>query len=176
MIKLLTVSAFFTTFLSIGCRHEYQRLEKYYDANIILHSRLHDSLTAFCQANHTEVILRNLDHERSKTALLILNKSTNTYYSVEFDSGLRRTDPDNSVMSKFHIPLSVIKDFNKSRYNAISSDSLSTFFASNWRTKIQLGTQGEIQYGILFTADTGDKKNCKKKLSARACIATGLIP
>ena len=142
-----------------------------------------DSLMAFCKANETDVILKkgriipdNSQFGYLRISFSIHFKDEATFYPIEYDSALNRHDPYPEKTLGFRIPINIIKNYSETIYWAISADSTQTFFADEWDVKFQLGTQGDVQYGILISADTNISNRCAKRLSANICLTKGTVP
>lgn len=159
-----------------SCSSEYKQLEKYFYANSVLHNELSDSLINFCKRNQTEVILRKSNYGETVISFQILFGSESTFYPVYFDSTFQRYDDNPSKTLSFHIPPQTIHVFNRIAYTSISSDSTQTFFGGASHVKMQLGTQGDVQYGILVAADTNVHKQCVERLAANVCLTERTIP
>jgi alpha-L-arabinofuranosidase len=182
MIRSLTYWLLFPVlllFVNFSCnsdKSEYSKLEKYYRNDTVLHVEIFDSLIAFCKSNRTHLILRKSNFKESAISFHIYFTSGNIYYPVYYDSALNRHDSYPEKTLKYAIPFSVIQKFFRSIYNDISADSTQAFFADKWNVKLQLGTQGDSQFGILLSSDTTISKNCVIRLSPHACVTTGTIP
>lgn len=170
-IYLISASIFLT-----ACNSEYERLENYFRNNIVQHKELSDSLIAFCKRNHTEVIIRKSNYNETAISFQILFQSEGRFYPIYFDSAFKRHDTNPEKTLEFDLSIRTIERIGKMTYNSFSSDSTQTFFGSARHVKMQLGTQGDSQYGILMSVDTSMHKWCFRMLTENACLTKGLIP
>lgn len=161
-----------------GCagKRQYSKLKNYYEENTSLHTETADSLMAFCQTNHTDVMLRKSDLNESAISFHIHFARESAYYPVFYDLALNRHDLYPEKTAGFSIPSTIIKNFSQSIYKAASADSSLVFFGDEWHVKFQLGTQGDAQYGILVSADTAIARKCAIRLSPNACVTEGTTP
>jgi len=175
LICFILLSLLLLTTNCNSSKSEYSKLENYYNKNEVLHTNLSDSLIAFCKTNKTEVKLRKSHIEQSMITFNILFGRESTFYAIYYDSALQRHDANPQKTSKYRIPIDIIKGFNETIYIAIGADSSQTFFADKWDVKFQLGTQGDSQYGILISSDTGISTKCEKRLSANVCLTRSAV-
>ena len=176
MVLHKTISLIFLIII-IGCNSEYKNLEKYYTSNPALHKEISDSLIAFCKKYKTHVTLqqRAIDGRRTFYFSVYVD-SSNTIYSIIFDSLLTRNDPSPNQTKHFEIPIKIMNSFKQITYTRIRSDSSNTFFGVPWHVKFQLGTQGDAQYGILISNEINSCEGCYKKLAPNTWLTEGTIP
>lgn len=168
-----TTILFFLVILT-GCNSEYANLENSYKANPELHKELSDCLVEFSNKYKTHVTLsKRID---GRTSFSIFLNSDVTNYPVIFDSALTRNDPYPNKTQLFEIPIKTIIFFNKLPYTRIRSDSSGTFFGGPWHVKFQIGTQADIQYGILISDQMNSCEECFKKLESNTWLTEGTIP
>jgi len=160
----------------IGCNSEYKNLEKYYKTNPALHKEISDSLMAFCNKYKTHVTLKRAIDGPEIFYFSVYVDSSNTNYSIIFDSLLTRNDPSPNQTKHFEIPINIMNSFKKITYTRIQSDTSNTFFGGPWHVKFQLGTQGDAQYGILISNEINSCEGCYKKLAPNTWLTEGTIP
>ena len=175
MVLHKTISLIFLIII-IGCNSEYKNLEKYYKSNPALHKEISDSLVAFCKKYKTHVTLQRAIDGRKIFSFSVYVDSSNTNYSIIFDSLLTRNDPSPNQTQQFEIPIKIMNSFKQITYTRIRSDSSNTFFGGPWHVKFQLGTQGDAQYGILISNEMNSCEGCHKKLASNTWLTEGTIP
>jgi hypothetical protein len=171
-----TISLILLIILLFGCNSEYKNLEKYYKTNPALHKEISDSLVAFCKKYKTHVTLQRAIDGRRSFSFSIYNDSDNTNYRIIFDSLFTRNDPYPNQTQHFQIPIKIMNLFKQITYTRIRSDSSNTFFGGPWHVKFQLGTQGDVQYGILISNEMNSCEGCYKKLASNTWLTEGTIP
>jgi hypothetical protein len=150
-------------------KYEFKKLENYYTKNKGLHQEMHDSLTAFCRRNHTEVKLRRYQFKERAIVYYISFPSRNAFTPIFFDSSLLRHD-EYPETKKYIVPAGIIENFSKSIYLAVRADSTGIFCAGKWEEKLQIGTHGDSQYGIFLSAGSNLTNKCENRLDNMACL------
>ncbi|MHA4847891.1 hypothetical protein ACX0G7_27255 [Flavitalea antarctica] len=167
---------FLAIFFLVSCQSEVGDLEKYYLDNIDMHKDVSDVLTSFAKFHQTNILLKRPNLPKKRVSFFILFKSDNTFYPVDFDSSFNRSDPKPDKTSKFEIPINAIREFDKSGYEIITSDSVQTVFSGGWDVKRKPGAKADSQYFLLISKSPDGLRECIKKISPIACLIKGVTP
>jgi hypothetical protein len=127
-------------------------LENYYLENIKLHQDLKDSLMAFSKNYNTDIFLKKSPYRGISFSIHFHDSAE--LIPVYFDSIFNRQDYKPERTKNFIIPKSIIENFKNLNYYALACDSSRIFFANEWIVKLRIGTQPDIQHGILITKDS----------------------
>jgi hypothetical protein len=159
-----------------ACKSTEEKLESYYRSNPALHQEMADGLMALSMTSGTKVSMKRYPYPDKVIVFMIYYTPTNTYYPIEYDSAFNRHDPFPERTSKLVIPVSLIKAFRNSLYIGARADDAEVFFAYKWNTKIQLGTQGDSQFGIMISRSLGVRNYAIKQLASNVYITNSWIP
>ena len=165
-IFLLSIATIF-----VCCGSKYQFLSSYYINNAELHSRISKELMFFCKTWKCEVTIRQ-SFEFGNIVFEYHINNNPEFELIEFDSLLKRTDPNPGRTSNANVPIQLLMDFKKSIYHSIIADSNEVFFGHKFTG------EKDLELGVLvWEKDVKiNSDRVLKKLSENACISKAIIP
>ncbi|MEO8404602.1 MAG: hypothetical protein ABI480_08410 [Chitinophagaceae bacterium] len=147
LFGLITVIAVYSL---VTCNTDKEKLSSYYKSNTDLHKEIADSLNRFIKTYGQDITIKRSTSSGKIITVRVYFRDINTWLPIEYDSAFARKDLQPDRTSSLYVPLTLLKNFNKSIYWAVSSNDSLTFFAFKWETKFGIGTRGDSQIGIMI--------------------------
>ncbi|MCX6317116.1 MAG: hypothetical protein NTW29_07485 [Bacteroidetes bacterium] len=171
------ILSFFLILFS-SCHDKNSFLENYFEENTGLHDSIYTEMTQFCKRYQTVFYITRFSddvHRNQGLNVNMLVAKDATYYQVFYDSLFQRQPSNNPITDSFQVPVSLLKEFERSAYKYVSARSSGVFFVHKPDNNGMFAR--DVTYrGIMMFSSEWQTIPEGKRIAPNAVITTSYYP